>query len=470
MYNQTKFIKKNRVIDHVLDYINHKGRIKAALLQKIENRVFDKRFKINIMQEELYEILIELIENKRLHLIIPELVFVGWKKMFFKDLIYFEKGEYYKRAFDYDVKNNIKNNSNVKYYFDSRKCKITKEFVRNLKILIENRPEIKSKIIFYIPNNSLPICIYEDDFELFPIDKTGVVKNKKYCDKNINQKKKLEYPIEDQVSDLKIIESYRKKFMCFYITLIESIQYEIMKQQKDVIKIRKYEEKLCNNIEKFGYYCFHYMKSDWIEAEPNPLRWETFFNILKSPIKILNFNFESLEFHGRTFKCLINLKLGIKISKERKILIDYLEKENFSQFKSNKDTQEVLMGKNINLNVPCPSIEYLYFVVKYFFYYNMFRFFSYSFSLFQEKNHDINLTDKEKNLYKIFFPVLGCLFNYKDDDFNFKYYTLNADELEIIYNKFLLNEVKSIEKKMFKYFLLKFSKILKKEKTTKRKF
>ncbi|MBD3211110.1 MAG: hypothetical protein GF311_00765 [Candidatus Lokiarchaeota archaeon] len=463
-------IKKKKVIDYILDYINHKGRIKAALLQKIENRVFDKRFKINISQEELYEILIELVEKKRIQLIIPELIFLSWKKTFFKDLVYFETNEYYKRTFDYEVKDIAKNKSEGKYFFDSRKSKIPKEFIQNLKILIENRPEIKSKIIFYIPYNSLPIFIYEDNFELFPIDKTGIAKKKKYCDEYIYQKKTLKYPLKDQASDLKIIKNYREKFMCFYITLIESIQYEIIKQQKKVVKIRKYEGKLCKNIEKFGYYCFQYMKSDWIEAEPNPLRWETFFNILKSPIKILNFNFESLEFHGRTFKCLINLKLGIEIAQERKILIDYLKKENFSQFKLDKDTKEVLMGKNIYLNVPCPSIEYLYFVVKYFFYYNMFKFFSYSFPIFQEKNQEIYLKDKEKNLYEIFFPVLRCLFNYEDDEFNFKYYTLNADELEIIYNKFMLNEVKSIEKKMFKYFLLKFSKILKKDKTEKRKF
>ena len=40
----------------------------------------------------------------------------------------------------------------------------------------------------------------------------------------------------------------------------------------------------------------------------------------------------------------------------------------------------------------------------------------------------------------------------------FKYYTFNPNELEIIYNKFLLDEVKFIEKKMFSYFIIRYGK------------
>ena len=59
---------------------------------------------------------------------------------------------------------------------------------------------------------------------------------------------------------------------------------------------------------------------------------------------------------------------------------------------------------------------------------------------------------------------MESFFNIHDNNITkkliFKYYTFNPDELEIIYNKFLLNNVKKIEKKMFDYFIFRFSKKL----------
>ena len=110
----------------------------------------------------------------------------------------------------------------------------------------------------------------------------------------------------------------------------------------------------------------------------------------------------------------------------------------------------------------CPSIEYFYFLNKYVFYYHLFYLFYYSFPYIEKTKSSVKFTEKERALYKIFLPVMESMFNIQDQRITkkliFKYYTYNPDELEIIYNKLLLDNVRDIEKKMFNYFLIRSGK------------
>lgn len=71
-------------------------------------------------------------------------------------------------------------------------------------------------------------------------------------------------------------------------------------------------------------------------------------------------------------------------------------------------------------------------------------------------------TEKERNLFKRFLPIMDALFGVSEGKplkkLVFKFYTFDPDELETIYNNLLLENVKEIEKKMFDYFLIKYKK------------
>ncbi|TFF86007.1 MAG: hypothetical protein EU518_00085 [Promethearchaeota archaeon] len=462
MQSNLSFVDKKEIIDYILNYLEHKGKIKAALLHKIENRIFNKNVKFEISKTQLIDILLDLVKEKKVEMIIPKIINTNWNKATLSKLKFLRSGKYYIRQFYEKKVNRIDINENEdSYLFDSRNMiSIEKDFIKKLKDLLKKHPTMKRKIIFFKRKSSDSIFIYEKDFNLFPLKKAGIIKKSTNIPRINKINNFLEYRLKDQKSDLSVIKSYRKNFMCFYIALIESIQYEIIKNQGRRKKSSESKKILKKNIEKFAFYCDQYVKSDWIDTEPNPLRWESFFNILKIPIEIIEFKFNSIYFFDRTFDCDINLKFGISIPQKRSGLIKILRKKGFELLNKRKN-KKIIIGLDLNLLIPCPSIEYFYFIVKYFFYFNLFLLFSHCFTYIKEKFKIEHLTDKEKDLYKIFSPVMHSLFVLNDNKINkkfiFKYYTLKADELELLYNKFLLKEVKRIEKKLYRYFLFKFS-------------
>ena len=100
---------------------------------------------------------------------------------------------------------------------------------------------------------------------------------------------------------------------------------------------------------------------------------------------------------------------------------------------------------DVDFYYPCSTIEHLYFLAKYVCYYHLFLLFNHTFEYCKEKvtEKKIKLTEIEKNLYKFFQPVMESLFNIQDhnplnNQIFLKYYSHNPDELEIIYNQFLL--------------------------------
>ena len=61
----------------------------------------------------------------------------------------------------------------------------------------------------------------------------------------------------------------------------------------------------------------------------------------------------------------------------------------------------------------------------------------------------------------MFLPIMEPLFDVTKEKVSkrlvFSYYTLNPNELETLYNKFLVSKIRNIEKKLFNYFLLRCS-------------
>ena len=119
------------------------------------------------------------------------------------------------------------------------------------------------------------------------------------------------------------------------------------------------------------------------------------------------------------------------------------------------------IGLDHEIYIPCPSIEHFFFVFKYICYYHAFLLFHHSFDYMKKIKPEFRFSRKEESLHEMFYPVMSDLFNIKSGTISktlvFKYYTLDSRELEIIYNNFMISRIKTVETKLFKYFMLKYS-------------
>ncbi|TFF98852.1 MAG: hypothetical protein EU547_00125 [Promethearchaeota archaeon] len=447
-----------KTIEKIISYLNSKGKIKAALLSKLTKHFCHNHFKNNfqISEEKLIRLIIKMLKRRVIEIIIPELFSIAWEKKGLRNLEYFKDGMYYIRKYQKDINQLLI--LNKKSYFDTRDLdfnnqNLIRNIIINLKKSIKENPKLKKKIIIYYPEGSLSLNIYGNNLKrYYNLNKW----NKNTLKKNPELKKKLLYPLNKQRFDLSIMGKYRNSYMCFYITLIESLQKKIYDLQKDPKK--RDDELIQKYTEKFAYYCQMYVSSDWIEiSQSNPLRWETFFKHFDIPIKVLVFKFNSLKFYGNVFDAWIKLKIAIPIKKKYSNLIQFLKKEGLEPlFDSDID---IGMGFNINIFIPSPSIEYFYFISKYIFFYHLFLLFNKTFEYFKS-NKEYNFMETDYNLYKTFSNILKELFFIDENNKKliFRFYTYEESELELIYCKFLLKKIKTIEKKLFTYFLMRSSK------------
>ncbi len=451
----------------ILEYLISKGRIRACLLYKLEKRFCKPNSKMRIKKASLISCIFSMLRKRIIDIIIFEPFEIKWEERNLKNLDYLNNGPYYIRKFNY-LENSLfkKRERRGNYFFDSRILdfdNIEKNLntISKLSNLLKKVPELKYKTAIYYPKNSEPLNIYEPfegNYDLEFIDL-------KSPSPPVGIFHKIEVNLEDQKSDLTIIQSYRINYMCLYITLIETIQKAIMEIQENADNLDRNKEMLNDLTRKFAYNCIMYVKSDWVEIkEPNPYRWETFFKFFNLPFRIINLDFRSLKFHGRTFESLSNFKYCIYIKKRDQNQIKYLKELGYEEFSDYNLKNKVAIGLDLEIFIPCPTIEHFYFLYKYIFYYHLFLLFKHSFTYLLKTEQNIKFSEKEQMLYRVFLPVMESLFNIHDNSITnkliFKYYTFNPDELEIIYNKFLLNNVKKIEKKMFDYFFFRFSKKL----------
>ena len=453
----------SKVIEHIIKYLKSKGKVRACLLHKLEIRFCKPGSKIRVKKKQLISCLILMMKKRIIDIIIPEPFQIQWRIQNLKNLNYLKDGRYYVRKFPKLNNELLEIKKKRNYYFDSRilnfdNKKLVFDTIENLKIIIKKVPELKYKTIIYYPHDSEPLNIYETfegNYNLNFLDFKSPIRSNKIYDK-------LQIDLEEQKLDLSIIQSYRIKFMCMYITLIESIHKAIMDIQENKILTNDYEKKFRGLVTKFGYYCDMYVRSDWIDIEPNPYRWESFFKTFDLPFKIINISFNNIKFYGRTFEFWVRFNYCIFIEKKFKNLILLLKKLGYEEFKDENYDNYIAIGVNHEVFEPCPSIEYFYFLNKYVFYYHLFYLFYHCFEYIKKIKTNIKFTYKERELYKTFLPVMESFFNVQDGKIVkkliFNYYTYNPDELDIIYNKFLLNNVKKIEKKLFNYFIIKCSK------------
>jgi len=437
-----------------LKFLESRGSIKAALLHKLENHFCSPKF--GISKELLHFCLFKMFRERTIEMIIPELFREKFRPSTLNELEYLKDGTYFTRRYTKFKSKNLNEYKQNYYYFDSRNINYTNDllvvkWIEHLKLLLRKIKEINKKIIIFNPINSNPIDIYENkfggDYSLLNIP-FYVEKKKIY--------NKLIIPLKNQAVNVAIIQAYRKRYACFYIPLISSILKTIEYIQDNKEEIIDFENVLQDYILKFAYQCIEFVKSDYIEIEPNSLRWESFFNYFNLPIKILDYDFKSIKFHGRTFENYQILKIRIYIEKEHSDIINKLKSIGYEEFSDENYDDFIAIGSRVEIYYPCSTIEHIYFLSKYVCFYCLFLLFSHSFDHLQKIKPKIKFINKEKAIYKNFLPVINTLFDVHGDKIPkkliFKYYTYNPDELDVIYNHFLISAVKDIEKKMYKYF------------------
>ena len=400
-----------------------------------------------------------MLKTRKIEIIIAEPFDVDWKLAQVSDFKFLKKGEYLTRTFHEWNDPNISDIPSMEYLFDSRRIDFKNDAIINdsiawLKMVIKKVPRIKYKMMIYFPEESRKINIYENLEEAYNLDFTSILPPKSL----IYDGPKIDIYLDEQKENSKIVQAYRSNYMCLYITLIEAIQEAIVKAQ--ILK----ENILKELVRKFAFYCIMFVKSDWVETtEGNPYRWETFFQAFRLPFKILNLEFKTMKFHGRTFESTDRYRYCIFIKKNELDLIQRLKGLGYEEFKEENTKNLVAIGMDHDIYIPCPSIEHFFFVFKYICYYHAFLLFHHSFDYMKEIRPEFRLSRREESLHEMFYPVMNDLFNIKSSTITktlvFKYYTLDSRELEIIYNNFMISRIKQVETKLFKYFILKYSKI-----------
>jgi len=445
------------ISQEILKYLSSKGKIKAALLNQLFRRFGKKNSGFKVKKKDLLGCLMKMFQKREIDFIIPEPFDIQWRESVLNNLKFLQNNSIYLTRY-YSNENNVNLGSYSKngYYFDSRQLNLEKQqeiadWIKKLNYLIKKVPNIKYLIIIYL--ESEPLTIYE------PFQGDYILKFRNFNIKpQASKNSKIIIPLEQQRSDLSIIQSYRANYQCFYIRLIESIQKTIYDIQKNK-NIPKYKETLRDHIRKFAYHCIMYVWSDWVEANHG---WESFFRFFNIPVKTLSLDFENIKFQGRTFETFCRHKFCLFIDKNCQQIINKLKLMGYKEFKNESDDNFSAIGLNLKTFIPCSTIEHFYFTFKYIYYHNFFTLFFHAFDYIKNLTPRAKFTETDRNLYKVFSPLICNFFGIEENDVTdkliFKYYTYNPDELEIIYNRFLLEQVKIIEKKLFRYFLFKSSR------------
>ena len=83
----------------ILKFLESRGTIKAALLHKIESYFCNPKSKYNLSRDVLIDFLLNMMKEKLIDIIIPELFKVKWKKRNLSKLRFLKDGNYYCRIF-----------------------------------------------------------------------------------------------------------------------------------------------------------------------------------------------------------------------------------------------------------------------------------------------------------------------------------------------------------------------------------
>jgi len=449
-------LEKKEFEKKLLEFLKSRGRLKVAILSKIEKHFCSEKSIFRILESTLYDALISLVHQKKIDLIIIKPFQVTWTEEFLSRMRYLKDGTYYTRKIE-NINLNYKTLSLYgNYLFDSRKFRGEKKEVKYLRLLIADSV-LKDKTLIIYGRKRMPLCLFEN------MDNIYYAYKKRYKNSFIMEDfLKISIPLNLQDVILSGIKSYRKNFMCSYITLIETLHNSIINYQQKKINLNSNKDYI-NLINRFAHYSILFLKSNWVEIkEASVNRWETFFKFFNIPINLLDGQIQSIDFFGRVFETDGYSPLCIYINKYDKDTIKGLVEKGYQILNRPEIDNQIPVGLELKTQVLCPAIEYYFFIYKYVIYYYLFKLFYDARDYIRKIKINLTFSKKELEIYKLFEPVMYSFFDFDpnkiSEKLKFNYITYNADELEILYNIHLMKNARIIEKKLYQYFLFRHSR------------
>ncbi len=424
-------------------------RLGAVLYIEIYNFICSSKSPNPISENKLHEILFKMIKSKELDLIIPDPFLIKWEKKTLKNLNYLQDNDHYVRNFYY-INDKLINNSNKNQpLIDTRplnkdeggKLELTAERFINI---ISKFPRIKEKIIFSLPNKfpSIKLHFIDNIFEREKLVEKSFDTQIKKIDK---KQDKIVIKLKEQEDAIELIKKYREKYMCVYITLIETIQKELSYLEKYKSKIDNYEEIYSDVMEAFKKYSIMFAEEAWTEDS---------ITVRKGIIiKTGKLYYSSVIFKEEFFLIKGNQEYWVLFDmKKFPGLLNFLLKLGYEEMGIDKKNDLNRVGSKLTFEFPFSNVEQLFFLCKYIFMANLFHLL-FLINLFFKINGDLTkLDEKRDNLSEIFLPILKPLFNINQvkpaKKITFAFPDANKDEMNIIFHRFLFFNSRIVEQKL----------------------
>ncbi len=317
--------------------------------------------------------------------------------------------------------------------------------------IILSTPDIKKSIKFHFIKNSYEI----NEKEKISSDFQQII--------NISKLNKIGITIEEQEEAIKIIKKYRKNFMCVYITLLETIQKELIYIQKYKSKIENYSKLFKEILDKFQAYSIEYAESAWTLSSI-PLQEGIGIEIKTGKLYYTSLNFKDDIFYIEGFQ-----EYWAAFDNEKNPgLKEFLINQGYIEMEFDEKTNLTSIGQKLKLNFSINTIEQLFFLCKYLFIANLFHLLFLTTLFFKSKEDPSRLVEKKETITKIFIPVLKPFFNVDSirpvNMIHFTFEDVNKDELNILYYKYLFLNARNIERTLRTFQLFYKSRFKKKEK------
>lgn len=424
-------------------------RLGAVLYIEIFNFICRSKSPNPISEIILHEILFEMIKSKELDLIIPDPFLIKWEKKNLKNLNYLQDNDYYVRNFHY-INDKLINNSNKNQpLIDTRNLNkdkngkielIAERFIN----IISKFPRIKEKIILSLPNKfpSIKLHFIDNIFEREKLEEKSFDTQIKKIDK---KQDKIVIKLNEQEDAIELIKKYREKYMCVYITLIETIQKELSYLEKYKSKIDNSDEICSNILEAFKKYSVLFAEEAWTEDS---------ITVRKGiVIKTGKLYYSSVIFQEGLFLIKANQEYWALFDKKKfPGLLNFLLKLGYEEMGIDKKTNLNRVGSKLTFEFPFSNVEQLFFLCKYIFMANLFHLLFLINSFFKVNGDLIKLDKKRDNLSEIFLPIVKPLFNINQvktvKKITFAFPDANKDEINIIFHRFLFFNGRKVEQKL----------------------
>lgn len=274
------------------------------------------------------------------------------------------------------------------------------------------------------------------------------------------EKQLMDFDYNEQMGIIDLLKLFRKKAMCQYAILMETLIFRYFNWGNKEIIIQELE-KTANNFINNTYLA---------KKKTNPESWDDFFKVLGIPLSIDAIKAYNLREYNGFFIMDINIKYSYQVDDRISVqseLVHYLLKLGYNKLgisdtenPNSKKNSGIRVGYETRISFPFTFEEQFFFLGKYFMFYNLFTMWRHICDFYRTIYHDIDdmiWLLRDRKIADTFYDVIDDFFNVESvnfpRDFFWKYdfSTLDRDLVNVLFNKFLFSRMKKIEKKLSLY-------------------